>query len=203
MNRKLFVSFLLLIVVISMIAMIVSAHNFYNPFKWSKKSGIYYLTKINGSQLASNSIYLDNLSQTASYWSNISTIERCQVKSFSESNVDFWTPSQSAWDEYYEFSDFYAVAHMQDTNNNVVDNYFDFNNGSIKYAYIWVNPNNIGPALESGQTLVCVHEIGHVYGLWHSDPTTDSVMYSEYIYGANGSLKPHDITDLNNKYGSP
>lgn len=197
-----------IILAICILAETVSAHEFAKPLYWAKKNGIYYQANINGSLLASNSIYLNNLSAAAGYWNNPTdgTLARCSVTSFSISNVDLFTPSQSTWDSYDLGPGALALAILEDSSYYIFHDYYASlsSTGSIVYGQIAVNPNNTtGLTDPKGQTWVVVHEIGHMYGLWHCPQSTVSIMKPELFNGFTPCLRAHDIDDMLAKYGTP
>jgi hypothetical protein len=182
------------------------AHEFCKPIYWSITEGDYYKTQVSTYLLNANSIYLNNASSAVNSWESSATRASSEITSYSISNVDLVTPPQNIWDTFGVSDDCLALTFLHDTNGYVFNTFYGStaSTGYIRYAGIFVNPNNDACGLnENAQKSIIVHEIGHVYGLWHCPQSTNSIMKPQIYNGFPTYLQTHDINDMNGKYGLP
>lgn len=203
MRKKLAMA-LSVFVLFTMIMMpFVSAHEFLKPLRWSIKSGTLYATRVSRDMLNSSSCFYNYVPTAVSNWSSSPTQATSQLTSFSSSNVDFWSVSQEKWNEKGLDSSFIAITWLTDTNSYTFKEYNDSYNstGQISYAAIWVNPQEFASG-QGVELVTCMHEVGHVYGLWHSGYFDNSIMNPGLNSSSPTTLQQHDISDMASFYGA-
>lgn len=146
-------------------------------FRWIHTNSIgNVVTYVSGDLLGSaNVAYKNQLSTAASNWTNNKTLAACFVKSFEECNVALSSTTEWYWKEIGGRYSHIAITVTTDTSGLQITTKQDMenSNGRIKYAGIYFNPSP-DPAVTGNSTYtlqVVMHEIGHVYGMGHVDPS--------------------------------
>lgn len=203
-------------ILFSAIPAITSAHEiFYNPatsstvaLRWQNLSVDGHMLKLNANADYLKAPYTDNFSTAISNWMNSSSPVVAYSVSFSTSQVDITTPTQSSWDN--SGIPYYAAAStiLYDSAGAQVMTYAQAYNSTkkITYASVWCNPDtSYAGKTETDQAKTLTHEMGHVLGLGHPEAynpipdTTTSVMRQ----GPLGYSTPqeHENSDIRAMYG--
>lgn len=165
--------------------------------------------KVNYSYLSSGSPYRNAVSSALGAWNYPDRAIKAQClyeSSFSNSTVDILTASSDAWKSWGKSSKVVAFTIPTDTYGRKIYGESDCLNstGQLKYAAIYVNPNN-GTELDSDyRKVVLAHEIGHAWGLAHANVESESsIMVQGKFSWITCKLYDHDINDMIRYYGAP
>lgn len=199
------------------LTLVSNAHPFYNTqtygpveLTWNNTyaSGIYHL-EVNGDSLST--LHSNYYVASSESWLNVDNTNYIRVDTeepFSSSTVDFCTPSSTWWQNNYGADNPYAVTILTTTDNVTIENdtsYLILHNSSCKvdYAQIYIRPtltsvNQIKKSM--------THEVGHVWGLGHTDRDIDGLPYATPSIMRSGAYisywepQEHDFEDLEDKY---
>jgi hypothetical protein len=224
--NKLLKKTLLIAIVITIVISVsasVAAHSiFYSPSWTGYYLSWYYRTGTNQAYIKVNQDYLDEtdylyqsyVDTARSRWNNASSRVYAIHASFSISNVDYATPTETYWiNSVGESHKYEVIAFTQWVNLDGV--YLNHNNiasanRSVKYSAIYVSPydSTWDGYSETRRKAILAHEMGHVFCLGHPD----APYYPENIYNNDDSIMEfyaedmalypttHDIVDLQYKY---
>ncbi len=199
---------ILMLILSLLLSVQVSAHEYPKPLRWNIVESGKYTMKVNYSKLSSNSPYRSNVSPALGIWNYPSTTlnVRCKYESsFSNSTVDIVTTNDKFWEELVGYNLFYdAVTVCTDTNGyQIIGGAGTTNsNGKIKYAAIYINPNDGIYLTYQSRVYTLGHEIGHAFGIAHAPSSIKSIMVQNAADNPN-KLYEHDIYDVLNFYGRP
>jgi hypothetical protein len=202
----------------------VSAHSiWYNPSNGTSYwLSWYYRTSTNQAYIKVNQDYIvqtnflleSYVDSARARWNNASSRVYAIHASFSTSNVDYATPTESYWisrvGEDYKYS---VIAFADLVNLNGVylsQSNIASANRDVKYAAIYVSPYDTtwDNYTSTHRIKILAHEMGHAFCLGHPDePSYPPLVYSDddsimEKYAEDCSLNPtsHDILDLQFKY---
>ncbi len=189
-------------------SMSASAEEMFDGYhiRWSVKASnnLYYQIKMNGDLLTSDSVYKNNISTAASNWSASPTKGYVTVASFTTSNVDLATPSQSWWDSHVNDVGTAAITAITYNGKQIfkASDLGNSRNVQISYANIYINPFTAYAVSsnESKQTNILMHELGHVYGMGHT-PTNNNTLMFNYATTIT-QLTSYDISVMSSFYGA-
>jgi len=164
--------------------------------------GAAYL-KINGSYLSGT--YTSYYATAINAWSNASDRVRTVNVSFSNSNVDIATASESYWINKYGDAAYDTVGYTANTTTD--GRVLNASNAAgsskkIRHSSILMSPFQTDIAwIRYGM----IHELGHSLGLGHPNAQYDtsndpSVMRTNITEVSYYTPRQHDINDLRNKY---
>ena len=199
---------ILMLILSLLLSVQVSAHEYPKPLRWNIVESGKYTTRVNYNNLSSNSPYRSNVSPALGIWNYPSTTlnVRCKYEpSISYSTVDITTASEDFWSTYDPSGvSLDAFARCVDTNGYQMTNGAGTtnSNGKIKYAAIFINPNNGTNLSYQRRVYTLGHEIGHVFGIAHTPSSIKSIMVQNAADAPN-NLTTHDIYDVLNFYGNP
>lgn len=154
---------------------------------------------MNGDTLASDSPFKSKINTAVANWMGSFTKAYCTTESFSVSNVDIGTATDSWWNSHASSIFTVAITIPTDTNGRQIFNATDakYSTRKIDYANIFVGSHS-GDDLDSTELLqTLVHEMGHVYGMGHT-LRTDSIMYP-YVSHVT-KLTQYDTDVMNSFY---
>lgn len=195
----------------------VCAHPFYYDsdygyveISWDNMRGSKYYLEVNGDYLdSSQAAYYAASSEIWETNDNKAYIRVDTECDYSDSTVDFCTPTESWWERNTTDAEPYGMTILSTTNGAEIDadvSYAIISNSSclIDYAQIYMDPE-LTSVDQIKKTMT--HEIGHVWGFGHTnrihDPLESSVSSIMRSGRYEGYWEPqaHDYADLEEKYG--
>ncbi|WP_340021089.1 zinc-dependent metalloprotease family protein [Paenibacillus sp. FSL K6-1096] len=179
------------------------------PIKWDNISNGKAYLKINGDNLSTE---YSSAYTTASYlWPTYSQKVTTSQTSFGASTLDIASTTKAYWDQRFGIigTGVLGITDSKSTDGYII-NSSNVQNSSrkIRYAQIFMTPytsmySGSNPTIHKIATIT--HEIGHALGLGHPNelyyPTNaESIMRTGGNYEDYYVPRPHDTSDLNNKY---